>query len=55
MVTLTVLRVFVDLRGRHGNPMRIVIDEGRDLDDATHIGITRKTGFSECVFFGDVN
>lgn len=49
-VTVYVLRVFADERGRHGNPLGIVVDERGALDDDARRQVARILGFSETAF-----
>jgi predicted PhzF superfamily epimerase YddE/YHI9 len=51
-VELHVLRVFVDDRGRHGNPLGVVLD-GRSVAPEARQSLAAELGFSETVFVDD--
>ena len=50
MVEAAVLNVFADSEGDHGNPVGVVIDDGRRLGSAERLKIAQTLGFSESVF-----
>jgi predicted PhzF superfamily epimerase YddE/YHI9 len=51
-VELHVLRVFVDDRGRHGNPLGVVLD-GPSVPPGARQAIAAELGYSETVFVDD--
>ncbi|MEK9143014.1 MAG: PhzF family phenazine biosynthesis protein [Patescibacteria group bacterium] len=49
------LRVFVDKNGKFGNPVGIILDEGKKLDTKERQQIATELGYSESVFINDFN
>lgn len=48
--SMRVLRVFVDERREFGNPVGVIVDTDLKVSKEKRQEITKKTGFSECVF-----
>lgn len=53
-VVVQVFRVFVDSGLHFGNPVGIVADTARALDDTERVKICQRTGFSEIVYIEDI-
>lgn len=49
------LRVFVDDNGEFGNPVGVILDEGKKIDSKKRQQIATQLGFSETVFINDFN
>lgn len=49
------LRVFVDEDGKFGNPVGVILDEGKEIDSKERQRIATKLGYSESVFINDFN
>ncbi len=54
-IEVNVLRVFVNENGDFGNPVGIVLDEPRRLDDELRQKIAAQLGYSETVFIDDLS
>jgi predicted PhzF superfamily epimerase YddE/YHI9 len=54
MIASHLLRVFTDATGNFGNPVSIIVDEGKRLDDAERQMITGQLGHDETVFVNDL-
>lgn len=50
-----IIRVFVDEKGKFGNPVGIVLDEGKKISQKERLKIAAKLNFSETVFVNDIN
>jgi predicted PhzF superfamily epimerase YddE/YHI9 len=51
---MKVLRVFVDEDGNYGNPVGIIIDEGKKISDNERQETAKQSGFSEIVFINNI-
>jgi len=49
-----VVRVFVDQNGKFGNPVGIILDEGKKLDNNQRRQIATRLGYSESVFINSL-
>jgi len=54
-VVVKVLRVFVDERGKFGNPVGIVMDEKQRIPPLVRQSVAIEIGFSESVFINNIN
>ena len=52
---IKLIRVFVDEKGKFGNPVGIIVDEKHKLDDKKRQEIAAEINYSETVFVNDIN
>ncbi len=50
---MKILNVFTNEDGLHGNPVGIVVDDKRKIDDVERQAIAKESGYSEVVFIND--
>lgn len=50
-----ILRVFVDNNGKFGNPLGVILDQGKEIDPKDRQRITTQLGFSESVFINNLS
>lgn len=53
-MNINTVRVFVNDEGNFGNPVGIMLDEGRKIDIKERQKIAKQSGYSECVFINDL-
>lgn len=53
VVTAHIVKVFVNEKGKYGNPHSIIFDESKNFDNKTRQTIAKKIGLSETVFIND--
>ncbi len=53
-MNINTVRVFVNDEGIFGNPVGIMLDEGKRIDIKERQRITTESGYSECVFINDL-
>ena len=54
-IRIHTLRVFVDEKGNFGNPVGIIVDEGKKIGSKERQRIATELGFSESVFINDLH
>lgn len=54
-IKIHTLRVFVDEKGNFGNPVGIILDEGKKIDSKERQQIATKLGYSESVFINNLS
>jgi predicted PhzF superfamily epimerase YddE/YHI9 len=55
LVEAAILNVFANGSGEHGNPVGVVVDEGKHLSSEARLKIAQTLGFSESVFVNSVD
>ena len=54
-IKIHTLRVFVDEKGKFGNPVGVILDEGKKIATKERQQIATMLGYSESVFINDVS
>lgn len=53
-IKINVAKVFVNENGEYGNPVGMIVDEKKELNNEDRQKIATRSGFSECVFINDL-